>query len=132
MKIRRTALLSGITLLAACSHDASRTEPVVVEKQSQCPIDLNIGQALTLTLPSNPSTGYRWLLQNPANAILGALGPEVYSSSDSDGMVGSAGQSTWRFRSRAAGEGHLVLVYQQPWAPEEAPAQTFDCIVKVR
>lgn len=132
MKIRRTALLSGLAFLAACSHDTSRTEPVVVEKQSQCPIDLSVGQALTLTLPSNPSTGYRWLLQNPANAILTALGPEVYSSRDSDGMVGSDGQSTWRFRAKSAGEGHLILVYQQPWAPEEAPARTFDCTISVR
>ena len=132
MKIRRTVLLSGFTLLAACTHEASRNEPVVVEKQSQCPVELNIGQALTPTLPSNPSTGYRWLLQNPANAILNALGPEVYSSRDSDGMVGSDGQSTWRFRAKAAGEGHLVLVYQQPWAPEETPARTFDCVINVR
>ena len=132
MTSRRTALLSGLTLLAACSHDTTRTEPVVVEKQSQCPIDLNIGQALTLTLPSNPSTGYRWQLQDSASALLGALGPEVYRSNDSDGMVGSDGLSTWRFRAKAAGEGHLVLVYQQPWAPEEAPARHLDCVIKVR
>ncbi|MHA6193388.1 protease inhibitor I42 family protein [Pseudomonas wadenswilerensis] len=130
--MRRPALLLGLGLLAACSRDTSRHEPVVVEKQSQCPIHLTIDQALTLTLPSNPSTGYRWLLQNPANAILNALGPEVYSSRDSEGMVGSDGQSTWRFKARAPGEGHLVLVYQQPWAPEETPARTFDCVITVR
>ena len=33
--------------------------------------------------------------------------------------------------ARAAGEGHLVLVYQQPWAPEVRPVQTFDCAIKV-
>lgn len=132
MKIRRPVLLLGLGLLAACSHDANRQEPMLVEKQSQCPIRLGVGQALTLTLPSNPSTGYRWLLQNPANAILDALGPEVYSSSDNDGMVGSDGQSTWRFRAKGAGEGHLILVYQQPWAPEETPARTFDCVLEVR
>lgn len=132
MKIRRPALLLGLGLLAACSHDASRHEPVLVEKQSQCPVHLTVDQALTLTLPSNPTTGYRWLLQNPANAVLGVLSPEVYSSHDSDGVVGSAGQSTWRFKARTAGEGHLVLVYQQPWAPEEPPARTFDCAITVR
>lgn len=132
MKIRRPALLLGFGLLAACSHDTRHHEPVLVEKQSQCPVHLTLDQALTLTLPSNPSTGYRWLLQNPANAVLNALGPEVYSSSDSNGMVGSDGQSTWRFKARAAGEGHLVLVYQQPWAPEEPPARTFDCAISVR
>lgn len=132
MTIRRTALLSGLALLAACSHDTTRTEPVVVEKQSQCPIDLDIGQALTLTLPSNPSTGYRWQVQDAAGSVLGALGPEVYRSNDNDGMVGSDGQSTWRFRAKAAGQGRLLLVYQQPWAPQETPAQRLDCVIKVR
>ncbi|WP_110972495.1 protease inhibitor I42 family protein [Pseudomonas huaxiensis] len=132
MTIRRTALLLGVSLLAACSRDAVQTEPLIVESQSQCPIRLNVGQALTLTLPSNPSTGYRWLLQNPANSVLTALGPEVYSSGDTDGMVGSAGQSTWRFRARTAGSGNLLLVYQQPWAPEVKPESTFDCQVSVR
>ncbi|MFD2644650.1 protease inhibitor I42 family protein [Pseudomonas japonica] len=132
MTIRRAALLLGVSLLAACSHDTTRTEPVVVEAQSQCPVHLAVGQALTLSLPSNPSTGYRWLLQNPANAVLTPLGPEVYSSADSDGTVGSAGQSTWRLRASQAGSGHLLLVYQQPWAPEEKPARTFDCDIEVR
>lgn len=132
MIIRRTALLSGLTLLAACSHDSTRTEPVVVEKQSQCPVQLSTGQALTLTLPSNPSTGYRWLLQNPANTVLAPLGPEVYNSADNNDMVGSAGHSTWRFRATGAGSGHLLLVYQQPWAPEEKPARSFDCDIEVR
>lgn len=132
MMIRRIPLLLGLTVLAACSRDATRSEPVVLEKQSQCPIHLAVGQALTLTLPSNPSTGYRWLLQNPANGVLTALSPEVYNSADSNDMVGTAGHSTWRFRASAAGSGHLLLVYQQPWAPEEKPGRTFDCDIEVR
>ena len=83
------------------------------------------------TLPSNPTTGYRWLVQNPASSILRSLGPEVYSAPEEAGIVGNAGLSTWRFEARAAGEGHLVLVYQQPWAPEVRPVQTFDCAIRV-
>lgn len=131
MKIRRTVLLSGLALLAACSHDTAHNEPVIVEKQSQCPVRLSVGQALTLTLPSNPSTGYRWLLQNPANTVLTALSPEVYRSDDSSGMVGSDGQSTWRFKASNAGEGQLQLIYQQPWAAQDPPARIFDCTINV-
>ncbi|MNG18420.1 Chagasin family peptidase inhibitor I42 [compost metagenome] len=71
-------------------------------------------------------------MQNPAGNLLRSLGPEVYSNPEDAGLVGSAGQSLWRFQVQAQGEGHLILVYQQPWAPEVAPAKTFDCAIKVK
>ena len=127
--IRLLAPLS-LVLLTACAQQPRQN--VELEKQADCPLQLQTGQNLTLTLPSNPSTGYRWLLQNPAAGILRSLGPEVYSHPEDAGIVGSAGQSTWRFQAQAAGEGHLLLVYQQPWAPEVRPVQTFDCAITVK
>jgi inhibitor of cysteine peptidase len=119
----------SLALLTACAQQPSQT--VELDAESECPKRLQVGQALTLTLPSNPTTGYRWLVQNPASNVLRSLGPEVYSAPEEAGIVGSSGISTWRFEARAAGEGHLVLVYQQPWAPEVRPVQTFDCAVRV-
>ncbi|PWB33281.1 peptidase inhibitor I42 [Pseudomonas sp. SDI] len=130
MTAARFLLPLGLALLGACATQPGNV--VNLEEQAQCPVNLQVGQTLNLTLPSNPSTGYRWLLQNPATAILRSLGPEVYSNPQTAGIVGSAGQSVWRFQAQAAGEGHLLLVYQQPWAPEVRPVQTFDCVITVR
>lgn len=132
MNTRPLPLLLGLGLLSACTPHRGPSEPLLLEKQRQCPVHVSVGQALTLSLPSNPSTGYRWLLQNPANSVLTALGPEVYSHPEEAGLVGSAGQSQWRFKATQAGSGHLLLVYQQPWAPEVKPAMTFDCDIEVR
>lgn len=129
MTVPRMLVPLSLVLLSACAQQPSQT--VELDAESECPKHLQVGQPLTLTLPSNPSTGYRWLVQNPASNILRSLGPEVYSAPEEAGIVGSAGMSTWRFEARAAGEGHLVLVYQQPWAPEVRPVQTFDCAVRV-
>lgn len=119
----------SLALLTACAQHPR--QPVELDAESECPKRLQVGQPLTLTLPSNPTTGYRWLVQNPASSILRSLGPEVYSAPEEAGIVGNAGLSTWRFEARAAGEGHLVLVYHQPWAPEVRPVQTFDCAIRV-
>ena len=119
----------SLALLTACAQHPR--QPVELDAESECPKRLQVGQPLTLTLPSNPTTGYRWLVQNPASSILRSLGPEVYSAPEEAGIVGNAGLSTWRFEARAAGEGHLVLVYQQPWAPEVRPVQIFDCAIRV-
>ncbi|MBF8721341.1 MULTISPECIES: protease inhibitor I42 family protein [Pseudomonas] len=120
----------SLALLTACAQHPAKT--VVLDAESECPQQLQVGQNLTLTLPSNPSTGYRWLVQNPAPEVLQSMGPEVYNTPEEAGIVGSAGTSTWRFLAKASGEGHLILVYQQPWAPEVRPVQTFDCAIQVR
>ncbi|AZL72573.1 protease inhibitor I42 family protein [Pseudomonas oryziphila] len=130
MPLPRLLVPLGLALLTACAQQPQRN--VELDAESECPTRLQVGQTMTLTLPSNPSTGYRWLLQNPAPEILRALGPEVYSTPEEAGIVGSGGTSTWRFQAKAAGEGHLILVYQQPWAPEVRPVQTFDCAIRVK
>ncbi len=119
----------SFALLCACARQPM--QPVALDAESECPTHLQVGQSLTLSLPSNPSTGYRWLVQNPASNVLQSLGPEVYSAPDDTGVVGSSGISTWRYQARATGAGHLVLVYQQPWAAEVPPVQTFDCAIRV-
>lgn len=119
----------SLALLAACAQQPRQNVPL--DQQSDCPLQLSTGQNLTLTLPSNPTTGYRWAIQDSAGGVLRSLGPEVYSNPQDTGLVGSAGHSTWRFQAFTAGEGRLRLTYQQPWAPEVPPVQTFDCPIKV-
>ncbi|MNG93260.1 Chagasin family peptidase inhibitor I42 [compost metagenome] len=119
----------SFALISACAQQP--TQPVELDAESECPTRLQVGQALTLSLPSNPSTGYRWRVENPASNVLKSLGPEVYTAPEED-MVGSAGVSTWRYKASSVGTSQLLLLYQQPWAKDVAPVQTFECKVIVR
>ncbi|MGQ7956736.1 protease inhibitor I42 family protein [Pseudomonas sp. SP16.1] len=121
--------LAGLALLAACAHQPSSLH---LSEDAQCPLTLDQGQQLILSLPSNPTTGFRWILRDAAPALLHSLGPEVYSNPEDAGLVGAAGQSTWRFQAREAGEGRLLLTYQRPWETAVAPARTFDCELRVK
>lgn len=127
----RSLLPLTLALLAGC---AGQTKPVVtLEDASDCkPLKLHEGQELVLILPSNPTTGFRWEMRNAANGLLRPLGPEVYSNPEDAGLVGSAGESTWRFRVTGAGEDKLELAYRRPWEAEVAPAQTFVCPIAVK
>jgi inhibitor of cysteine peptidase len=129
MTAARLLVPLSLALLAACAQQPRQI--VTVEKQSECPLKLKAGQTVLLTLPSTPETGYRWTVQNPAPGVLRSLGPEVYSNPEDAGLVGSAGQSVWRYQAANAGTGRLLMIYQQPWAPEVAPMQTFDCSITV-
>lgn len=129
MPLARLLPLLGLSLLTACAHQPAHN--ITVEEQSDCPKQLHIGQQLIVSLPSNPTTGYRWAIQDSAGGVLRSLGPEVYSSSDNGQLLGSGGQSTWRFEVFAAGTGRLRLTSQQPWEPETETAQVFDCPITV-
>ncbi|HBO2654502.1 TPA: protease inhibitor I42 family protein, partial [Pseudomonas aeruginosa] len=114
---------------------AGQQKPVVtLDDADDCsPLKLTQGQELVLTLPSNPTTGFRWELRNPAASVLKRLGPEVYSNSEEDsGLVGSGGESTWRFRVAASGDDRLELVYRRPWEKDAEPAESFSCAIQVR
>jgi inhibitor of cysteine peptidase len=123
--------LAGLALLAACAQKPS-TQTLTQEQRNKCPLTLDLGQQLILSLPSNPTTGFRWVLRDGAESVLQSLGPEVYSNPEDAGLVGSAGKSTWRFQTRERGEGRLLLTYQRPWETEVAPAKTFDCELRVK
>ncbi|MEB0208574.1 protease inhibitor I42 family protein [Pseudomonas sp. CCC3.1] len=131
MSLARLIPLLSLSLLTACAHQ-SANNTVTVEEQSDCPLELHTGQNLIVSLPSNPTTGYRWAIQDSAGGVLRSLGPEVYQSSDNGQLLGSGGQSTWRFQAFAAGAGRLRLTSQQPWEPEAEPAESFDCPITVK
>ena len=110
MSPTRLLLSLSLVLLTACA--AQPKHNVTVQAQSQCPLNLINGQNLTLTLPSNPTTGYRWAIQDSAGGVLRAISPEVYSNPNDSGLVGAGGQSTWRFQAFATGNGRLRLTSQ--------------------
>lgn len=130
MSLIRLLIPCGLALLSACATQSKHN--VTVEKLSECPVRLHSGQNLILSLPSNPSTGYRWAIQDSAGGVLKTLGPEVYRNPEDAGIVGAAGVSTWRFQAFNPGSGRLRLTYQQPWAPEVPPVETFDCAIAVK
>ncbi|GIZ11532.1 protease inhibitor I42 family protein [Pseudomonas sp. NCCP-436] len=125
----RLLALPTLALLGACAHQPGSLE---LTRERQCPLTLNVGQQLILSLPSNPSTGFRWNLRDAAEPALQSLGPEVYSAPENSGLIGAGGISTWRFSAREPGEGRLLLTYQQPWEPDVEPAETFTCELRVK
>ncbi len=130
MVVPRLTVALSLVLLTACVQTPSSIT-LEQKQQNKCPLSLQLGQQFILRLPSNPTTGFRWLLRDSAPQVLQSLGPEVYSNPEDEGLVGSAGISTWRFKVAKAGEGQLALTYERPWEVGVVPAQRFDCALTV-
>ncbi|MFC3609140.1 protease inhibitor I42 family protein [Stutzerimonas tarimensis] len=125
----RLLLAASLVALGACA--STPPSSVTLTHDRKCPVALQSGQTLILSLPSNPASGYRWQADSLAGEVLRSLGPEVFSNPDS-GVIGGDGLSTWRFEAARAGEDRLHLSYRQPWEPEGEPGAEFDCRVRVR
>ena len=87
---------------------------------------------VTVTLPSNPSTGFRWGLAGISNqAILKQDGDSEYVLPEST-AVGATGQEIWTFKTLSRGISTIVLVYSQPWEGGTKKEWIISIEVKVR
>jgi len=95
---------------------------------------LAIGQVLAITLESNPSTGYAWLVGQVDPAILTQLGDPTYQEGETDTtpVVGAPGTETYYFQAAATGTTTLTLEYKRGWETNVAPEKTFTITVEVK
>ncbi len=82
-------------------------------------IHVTAGNDFSISLDTNPTTGYHWELRQieQREIIVEQSGDPEYTPDDhEDGMVGVGGTEVWQFHSIAAGEAVLHFVYCPPGA----------------
>jgi inhibitor of cysteine peptidase len=130
----------GAAALAGCTaplRDAATPDGGAVlaldESANGRAVQLAVGQRVTVTLDSNPSTGYAWVLADSVGGALARDGAPVYTQRPAEpGMVGVGGEQVWTFRAARAGTGTLRLTYGRSFEPDAEPAETFTAPVVVR
>ena len=88
------------------------------------------GQNFTVTLDSNPSTGYQWEVSSIANNELVRLISSEFVESDS-GLIGAPGKQTLTFQALKEGKTTVVLGYVRPWEKEN-PVDTYIIQLTIR
>ncbi len=98
--------------------------PELTDGQHTSTVTVTVGRTLTLRLPSNPSTGYRWVAVEPTPPGLHLKEPAHYVPGTTN-LIGAPGTEIWRYSVGQSGEGCLQFDYRRPFEPAEvAPAQT--------
>jgi inhibitor of cysteine peptidase len=96
-------------------------------------ITLVQGQALSVTVDANPYTGYRWMVERGAVAVLQPVGEPLYTPvSTSAPLVGAGGTMTFDFVARAAGSDTLQLAYRRTWQKDAAAERSFHVEIVVQ
>lgn len=147
MKARATLLaLVAATSLMGCSGKNEPAKPATAEgpqtieisyddlmnqKQISRSVSLSVGDTLTVTLGSNPSTGFTWaekmLISDPK--VMTQLGHQMVASST--GNPGAPGKEMWELKAIAPGNTTVSTTYGRPWPGGEKDSWVFSTNVTV-
>ena len=93
------------------------------------------GQVVSITLESNPSTGYSWFATSSNQDVLAQMGEPEYQEPASDSstpILGAAGAETYFFQAADTGTATLTLDYKKGWETTVAPEKTITITVEVK
>jgi len=120
-----------LVLMITGSVFAAASDVFITKADDGKTIQAIVGQTIEVSLPSNPTTGYEWLIRgNPA--LLTFITSEFVADAQGQKRIGAGGTQKLRFEASAAGNVAIVLDYKRPWEKDKAPAKTFTVAVEVK
>jgi inhibitor of cysteine peptidase len=114
-----------LLLVAGCARPQSR---VLGETDAGRVVEIGAGQQFTVRLPSNATTGFRWVVADLGTAT--QVGEPVYEAPQAPGVVGAGGAEVFTFSTGASGPSELKLEYRRPWEKGVPAEKTWSVTVK--
>ena len=131
-KLMRTVVVMSFLMVMALFSGCGTNVTQITASDNGKQISIEPGDVITITLESNPTTGYSWQVLEIDNAILVQDGaPEYKQDSGSAGLVGAGGTETFRFKAAEPGQTSLKLGYMRPWE-SVPPIENFSVTVVVQ
>lgn len=95
-------------------------------------MEIAVAGTLTLTLESNPTTGFQWELSSISDQNVLEKQSNTFEAPEESGMVGAPGKEVWVFKALKKGTSTISLEYSRPWEGGEEGVQTFTIHVTVK
>ena len=97
-------------------------------------VDVAVGDSFTVTLCSNPTTGFQWeSAQISDQTVLQQTDHKFISPPERPEPVeGEAGKEVWTFKALKKGTTEVSLEYSRPWEGGEKATWTFVLTVTVK
>jgi inhibitor of cysteine peptidase len=106
--------------LAGCGGGASKSG------KTESSMKVRAGQDFTISIKSNPTTGYQWELAGPLDEkvvekVSSEYKPDVPGGSSQP--IGGGGVEVWTFRAVGKGGTDIRMKYVRPWERDATPAE---------
>ena len=131
-----TAMLTVLAIfaiagtIAAVSADTNATLALTAADSGK-QITVKDGTSFTVTLDSNPSTGFAWSVSGITDETVIDDVSNEFKGADT-GMVGAGGQEVWTFEAVDKGSSTIEMKYSRSWEQGVEPAGTFNVTVVVK
>ena len=123
------ACSSAVSVEASCD-DFTKLQHISKE------VKVAVDGSLTVTLCSNPTTGFEWESPKITNqTVLQQVGHEFEApehKGDEPPPPGEAGKEVWTFKALKEGTSTISMEYSQPWEGGEKGEWTFNLTVVVK
>ena len=140
--ILMSVVIATSLFLLACSPGATKQKSVEVtcddftnNKHVSQEVEVAVDGSLTVTLCSNPTTGFQWSesAEISDKTVLEQVNHEFLSpESEPSPPPGTPGQEVWTFRSLKKGQSTVSMEYSRPWEGGEKAEWTFVLTVVVK
>ena len=96
-------------------------------------IEAAVGGVVTLTLESNPTTGFKWAIASNSDAsVLQEAGNRFEAPPATEPpKLGAGGNEIWTFKALKEGTSTISMVYSRSWERSVPPAKTFVVTIHV-
>ena len=96
-------------------------------------IEIPEGGVLTVSLGSNPTTGFSWAeAAEIADPTVLQQAESNFQAPDNKGVVGASGTQVWTFEALQKGTTVVTMEYGRPWEGGEKDVWTFELTVTVK
>lgn len=103
--------LAVAVALSGCGSSGSTSK----SQGTSSTMDVKAGQDFTISLQSNPTTGFQWQIAEPLNTKVVKKVSSVYQPSQSGtNKVGAGGVEIWTFKAAGKGQDDIKMQYVRP------------------
>jgi len=114
----------GLAITVTCGEFGAQS-------QMAAGVRMAVGDSVTVTLCSNPTTGYVWTdPAQVANSTVVLQTSHAFQEPPS-GLMGASGNEIWTFKALKSGQTTVSMAYGQPWLGGEQGVRTFTLTVAV-
>eukprot|EP00291_Cryptomonas_curvata_P024223 CAMPEP_0172173708 /NCGR_PEP_ID=MMETSP1050-20130122/13228_1 /TAXON_ID=233186 /ORGANISM="Cryptomonas curvata, Strain CCAP979/52" /LENGTH=130 /DNA_ID=CAMNT_0012845541 /DNA_START=80 /DNA_END=472 /DNA_ORIENTATION=+ len=99
------------------------------DKNTKASAELALGDQFTVTLASNPTTGYTWEISK-ASALLKKVDSKYIPTDSQPGLVGGGGKDVYTFKTVGTGPGEIIFSYKRSWEAASLSEATFSFDIK--
>jgi len=117
--------------LFACSESAppASTECAYAWNQTT---EVAVGGTLTVTLESNPTTGFEWALVIITDETVLEEEGHAFMAPEAKAPPGTGGEEVWTFTALKEGKSTISMEYRRPWEEDVEPDKVFVLTVVVK